>query len=109
MSDFTSEFKAALPIPVKWTVGDNQYNEAGTHPKVLTLTIPLESAHALANHIMSMAEDQAKHKQVKVWDMKTMSEIETTGITLSAKGKESPYGSIGMLNPAAPKSATLGF
>ena len=109
MPEFTSQFKGALPKVIKWSVGDNKYDEDGTNPKALTLFIPLESAEAFARYINAQSTNPEKIKKGKIWDYDTNVEVEVDGIYISAKGKEGPYGTFGNINPVAAKKVELGF
>ena len=97
-----SDFKAALPRVIKWSVGDNKFNEDGKAPKSLSLFVPLESVHAFAQYLMNLADDASKAKTGKVWDYSTQAEVEVQGVYISAKGREGrDGGAFGNLNPAA--------
>jgi len=63
-----ADFKAALPKPGSWSVGESQFDEGG---KFLKLSIPLESVHELCGHLMAMADDVSKQKTIKVWNYDT--------------------------------------
>ena len=91
-----ADFKAALPKPGSWSVGESQFDEGG---KYLKLSIPLESVHELCGHRMAMADDVSKQKTIKVWNYNTQSDDEVTGIVFTAKGKEGQYGAFGQVNP----------
>jgi len=95
-----SDFQAALPKVIKWSVGDNQYDTEGKNPKRLTLGIPVESVPAFCNHLMALADDEANHKTIKVWDYQAREQVEVSGITINAKGREGSYGPYGNINPA---------
>lgn len=91
-----ADFKAALPKPGSWSVGESQFDEGG---KFLKLSIPLESVHELCGHLMAMADDVSKQKTIKVWNYDTKSAEEVTGIVFTAKGKDGQYGAFGQVNP----------
>lgn len=103
------DFNPAFPRPVKWSVGDNRYDEGGKNPKALNLFVPLESAQALARYINAMATDPEKIKKGKVWDYALSAEVEVDGIYINAKGKDGNYGAYGTLNPPAPQSSDISF
>ena len=46
-----ADFKGALPSVIKWSVGENKYDEDGSNPKSLSLFIPAASIDALAAHL----------------------------------------------------------
>jgi hypothetical protein len=104
-----SDFKPALPKVIRWSCGENRYDEDGKNPKALSLFVPLESAQAFAQYINAQATDPERIKKGKIWDYALQAEVEVEGIYISAKGKDGQYGAFGNINPAAPKSATLGF
>ena len=96
-----AEFNAALPSVLKWSVGENKFNEDGKNPKSLSLFIPLESIDALAAHLRAMAKDSSKVRSGKVWDYSANEQKEVQGLYLNAKGKENNGDSFGNINPAA--------
>ena len=96
-----SDFKAALPAVIKWSVGENKYDEDGSNPKTLSLFIPSASISALAAHLQKMAADTDKLKTGKIWDYNSKAEVEVEGVYLNAKGKSGQYGDFGNINPAA--------
>lgn len=100
-----SDFQAALPHVIKWSVGNNKYNEDGSNPKSLSLFIPRESISALAAHLQAMAADSEKVKTNKIWDYSSNAEVEVEGVYLNAKGKTGEYGDFGNINPAALSNA----
>ena len=95
------EFQAALPAVIKWSVGENKYDEDGSNPKSLSLFIPAESIDAFAAHLKAMAADSDKRKTGKIWDYGSKAEVEVEGIYLNAKGKSGQYGDFGNINPAS--------
>jgi len=95
-----SDFKAALPNVIKWSVKDNEFDDKEKNPKTLSLFIPRESIPYLAKHLAAMASDSQKLKTGKVWDYDNQSEVEVTGIYLNAKGKTGEYGDFGNINPS---------
>jgi len=95
-----SDFQAALPKVIKWSVGDNQFDTEGKNPKRLSLAIPVESVPAFCNHLMALADDEANHKTIKIWDYQAREQVEVSGITINAKGREGSYGAYGNINPA---------
>ena len=95
-----SSFDPALTHPIKWSVGENRFDEDGKNPKSLSLFVPLASAHEMANHLMSLAERRGDHvKTGKVWDFDKQTEIEVEGFYINAKGKDGQYGEFGNINP----------
>lgn len=99
-----ADFHPALPLPVKYSTNENRYDQGGKQPRTLSLFIPLESAYALAQYIMNVAEDQSKHKTGKVWNYQQKAEVEVTGIYLNGKGREGTTGEYGTINPGSTKA-----
>ena len=89
-----SDFQAALPRVIKWSVKDNDFEDKEKNPKALSLFIPCESIAALASHLTAMAADSKKLKTSKVWDYDNNEEVEVQGVYLNAKGKEDLFGNI---------------
>lgn len=96
-----SDFKAALPKPVKWSTGENRYDQTGKQPRSLSLFIPRESAVAFANYIINSADDPERQKPGKIWDYEAKAEIEVEGFYINGKGREGQSGDYGTINPAA--------
>ena len=96
-----ADFKAALPSVIKWSVGENKYDEDGSNPKSLSLFIPADSIDALAAHLSAMAADSEKLKTGKIWDYNKKEEVQVSGVYLNAKGKSGEYGDFGNINPAS--------
>ena len=99
-----SDFKAALPRPVKWSVGENRYDQTGKNPMALSVFVPLESVHALANYLMNLADDESRHKTAKLWDYDQRAEVEVTGFYINGKGKVGRDGSFGTINPQSTRA-----
>lgn len=99
-SKFDTVFTPALPAVIKWSVGDNRFDESGEYPQSLSLFIPAESIAALADYLSALATDNAKLKTAKVWDYDAKEEKEVQGVYLNAKGKQGKDGgAFGNLNP----------
>ena len=94
-----SDFKAALPKVIKWSVGENQFDEDGKNPKSLSLFIPKESIAAFASYLTALSGDTSKIKTGKVWDYENQKEVELDGFYLNAKGRTGQYGDFGNINP----------
>jgi hypothetical protein len=99
----SSDFKAALPRPVKWSTGENRYDNGGKQPRSLTLFVPRESAVAFANYIINTADDNDKLRTGKVWDYDKKAEVEVDGFYINGKGAEGKFGDYGTINPASSK------
>jgi hypothetical protein len=101
-----SDFKAALPIPAKWSVRDNRFDQTGKNPRSLSIFVPAESAMALAQYIMNCADDASSYKTAKVWDYDQKCEVEVQGFYINGKGRDgADGGSYGNINPASTKFA----
>ena len=96
-----SEFNAALPSVIKWSVDKNKYDQDGKFPKSLSLFIPKESIAAFAKHLTAMAIDPDKVRSGKIWDYTANAEVEVEGVYINAKGKTGQYGDFGNINPAS--------
>jgi len=96
-----SEFNAALPSVIKWSVGQNKYDEDGSYPKMLSLFIPKESIAAFAGHLAAMALDPDKIRSGKIWDYTANAEVEVEGVYINAKGKTGQFGEFGNINPVS--------
>ena len=95
-----TDFKPAMPKPGKWAVGDNRFDENGKYPKTLSLFLPLESVPAFCSHLVSLADDEKKHKEGDTFNYTTMSKEKCVGIYLNFNGRQSEYGAFGNINPA---------
>ena len=106
-----SDFNPVLPKVVKWSVGDNRYDDNGKNPKSLSLFIPLESVEALTRYLNSISTDPEKIKKGKVWDFSQKAEVEVDGIYVNGKGRDGQYGAFGSINPSihAPFDAEVPF
>ena len=101
------EFENALPLPINFTVGANTYeNTKDRFPRRFNIFVPLESIDALCSHFQALKEDQSKHKEGNVFDMRERTKIRVQGVYISANGKkntydddEEDYGAFGSVNP----------
>ena len=105
----SSDFKAALPKPVKWSTGENRYDNGGKQPRSLTLFVPRESAYAFAQYILNSADDADRQKTGKIWDYDKKAEVEVEGFYINGKGKEGRDGDFGTINPASSKWLNQGL
>ena len=105
-----ADFVAALPKVVKFSTGENKYDTTGKNPVSLSLFVPVESAFALAQYLMNVADDASRHKTGKIWNYETQSEEEVQGFYINGKGREGrDGGSYGNINPAALPTAEPPF
>ena len=101
------EFENALPLPINFTVGDNKYeNSRDRFPRRFNIFVPLESIDALCSHFQALKEDQSRHKEGNVFDMRENTKVRVQGVYLSANGKkntfdndEDDFGAFGSVNP----------
>jgi len=100
MAQFNSEFVPAFPFPIKWSTGENTFDDSDRNPKTMGLAIPVESIPAVISHLMALEADTSKHKQGKVWS-KENGEEKKPVVYINGKGKESNdgYGCFGNINP----------
>tara|TARA_R100000781_G_scaffold29868_1_gene21920 strand:+ start:734 stop:1063 length:330 start_codon:yes stop_codon:yes gene_type:complete len=100
MADFKSDFVPAFKYPIKWSVGDNTFDDSDKNPKTIGLAIPVESIPDFINFLMALESDTSKHKQGKVWS-KENGEEKKPVVYINGKGKESNdgYGCFGNINP----------
>jgi hypothetical protein len=95
-----SDFVPALPIALKWNVGENRFDSDGKNPLALSVFVPADSAFALAQYILNCAEEPSLRKSSKVWDYKNKCEVEVDGFYINGKGREGRDGSsYGNVNP----------
>ena len=52
-----ADFNPALPLPIKWSIGDDRFNEG---QQVLSLTIPVDSATHFIDHLQNLVDQKAK-------------------------------------------------
>ena len=93
------KFDPALPYPIKWSVGENSYDEDGKFPSQLALAIPIESIPAFCDYLMSLGDNRDKVKTNRVWDFSKKEEVEVDVVWINGKGKDGQYGSFGNINP----------
>ena len=95
------EFQPALPYPIKWSTGENSFDEDGKFPQQLALAIPVESIPSFCDYLMSLGDQNAKCKQVKVWVFSKKDEVEIDVVWINAKGKDGTTrnGAFGNINP----------
>ncbi len=89
-----SQFNPALPLPIKWNIGDDRFNEG---QQVLSLTIPVDSVTHLIDHLKNLVNTKAK--QGEVYDFNKKEKVKTQCIQIYSKAMEGPYGVFGNINP----------
>ena len=103
-----SEFNPALPLPIKWNIGDDRFNEG---QQVLNLTIPVESVTHLIDHLQNLVNTKAK--EAEVYDFTKKQKIKTNCVQIFSKATDGQYGVFGNINPQkienAPNTDELPF
>ena len=102
------EFNPALPLPIKWNIGDDRFNEG---QQVLSLTIPVDSVTHLIDHLQNLVN--TKSKQGEVYDFNKKEKVKTNCVQIFSKAMDGQYGVFGNINPQkienAPKTEELPF
>ena len=102
------EFNPALPLPIKWNIGDDRFNEG---QQVLSLTIPVDSVTHLIDHLQNLVN--TKSKQGEVYDFNKKEKVKTDCVQIFSKAMDGQYGVFGNINPQkienAPKTEELPF
>ena len=60
------KFDAALPHPIRWSVGENKYDTEGDWPSQLGLQIPTESITPFCNYLMSLLDEELAVQHVRL-------------------------------------------
>ena len=88
------EFNPALPLPIKWNIGDDRFNEG---QQVLSLTIPVDSVTHLIDHLQNLVNTKAKEGEV--YDFAKKEKVKTQCVQIFSKAMDGPYGVFGNINP----------
>ena len=89
-----TEFNPALPLPIKWNIGDDRFNEG---QQVLNLTIPVESVTHLIDHLQNLVNTKAK--EAEVYDFTKKQKVKTNCVQIFSKAMDGQYGVFGNINP----------
>ena len=89
-----ADFNPALPLPIKWNIGDDRFNEG---QQVLNLTIPVDSVPYLTEHLMNLIDKKAKDGEV--YDFNKKEKVKTKCVQIFSKAMEGQYGVFGNINP----------
>ena len=78
------EFNPALPLPIKWNIGDDRFNEG---QQVLSLTNPVDSVTHLIDHLQNLVNTKAKEGEdpEPVKGKKTMTGEKQEGVKINPK------------------------
>tara|TARA_R100000458_G_scaffold59379_1_gene69795 strand:+ start:691 stop:1023 length:333 start_codon:yes stop_codon:yes gene_type:complete len=102
----SNKFNPALKYAIKWTVGENTYEDADKYPKKLGLCIPVDSIPDFINLLMALEADKSKHKEGKVYDFEIGKEKDADVVWINAKGMAGDYGDYGNINPQKIESSS---
>ena len=94
-----SDFNPAISRPIKWSVGENKYDENSKNPRRLSLFIPEDSILEFAAYLTRLAKQADKARAGKVWDYARNEEVEVSGFHVDGTGKNGQYGDYGTINP----------
>ena len=89
-----SDFNPALPLPIKWNIGDDRFNEG---QQVLSLTIPVDSVTHLIDHLQNLVNTKAKDGEV--YDFSKKEKVKTKCVQIFSKAMDGQYGVFGNINP----------
>ena len=89
-----ADFNPALPLPIKWSIGDDRFNEG---QQVLSLTIPVDSVTYFIDHLQNLVDQKAKEGEV--YDFNKKEKIKTQCVQIYSKAMDGPYGIFGNINP----------
>ena len=102
------EFNPALPLPIKWNISDDRFNEG---QQVLNLTIPVDSVTHLIDHLQNLVDQKAKEGEV--YDFNKKEKVKTQCVQIYSKAMDGQYGVFGNINPqkieTAPSTEELPF
>ena len=80
------EFNPALPLPIKWNIGDDRFNEG---QQVLSLTIPVDSVTHLIDHLQNLVN--TKSKEGEVYDFAKKEKVKNQCVQILSKAMDGPY------------------
>jgi len=89
-----SDFNPALPLPIKWNISDDRFNEG---QQVLSLTIPIDSVTYLIDHLQNLVNTKAKDGEV--YDFSKKEKVKTKCVQIFSKAMDGQYGVFGNINP----------
>ena len=80
----------ALPLPIKWSVGKNKFNEENPDEPLLAIQVPVESVTSLIEHLTNLVNTKQVSK--KVYDPKVGKSDEKPCVMRYCKGTNGDYG-----------------
>ena len=87
----------ALPLPIKWSVGKNKFNEENPNEPLLAIQVPVESVTSLIEHLTNLVNTKQVSKEV--YDPKIRKSDDKPCIMLYCKGRNGDYGLYGSFSP----------
>ena len=89
-----NQFNPALPLPIKWSIGDDRFNEG---QQVLSLTIPVDSVTHFIDHLQNLVDQKAK--DAEVYDFNKKEKVKTKCVQIYSKAMDGQFGVFGNINP----------
>ena len=87
----------ALPLPIKWSVGKNKFNEENPNEPLLAIQVPVESVTSLIEHLTNLVNTKQVTKAV--YDPKVKKSNDKPCVMLYCKGTNGDYGLYGSFSP----------
>ena len=87
----------ALPLPIKWSVGKNKFNEENPNEPLLAIQVPVESVTSLIEHLTNLVNTKQVTKSV--YDPKVKKSNDKPCVMLYCKGTNGDYGLYGSFSP----------
>ena len=87
----------ALPLPIKWSVGKNKFNEENPNEPLLAIQVPVESVTSLIEHLTNLVNTKQVTKPV--YDPKVKKSDDKPCVMLYCKGTNGDYGLYGSFSP----------
>ncbi len=92
-----ADFNPALPLPIKWSIGDDRFNEGQQVLSLTSLTIPVDSVPYLTEHLMNLIDKKAKDGEV--YDFNKKEKVKTKCVQIYSKAVDGQFGVFGNINP----------
>ena len=87
----------ALPLPIKWSVGKNKFNEENPNEPLLAIQVPVESVTSLIEHLTNLVNTKQVTKAV--YDPKVKKSNDKPCVMLYCIGTNGDYGLYGSFSP----------